>query len=1064
MHATTNVWAREEGHGRNRVRQLLVRESDQIRSTESTGGDQRVISPFGSWPARRGAGTTGQDPLTAVLPVLDSGHGRLEWRGSRAMTSTEEVLDSYVDAINLVPRGGVLGLRRPQSAALHSIIGYQLSGLPDPGIVVMPTGTGKTDTMLAWLVARRPTKVLVIVPTATLRDQLARKFETLGVLQEQGVVDRKALRPRVGRIEHRVADLEEAQALVAASNVVIATPSVLQATEEAVRHAIYAACSNLIVDEAHHAPAATWTSIINAFQGRPVLLFTATPFRRDGRSLPGRVISRFPLKEAQAEGYFSHIEFSAILDFDDDDHALALAALARLRADVAEGLQHVLLARVESKVRATEIVKLYRRLAPDLVPQILHDGLSNTQRAAALDAVKQQQSRVIVCVDMLGEGFDLPTLKVGALHDVRRSLSPMIQLIGRLARTASSVPIGDASVFVRHDPRGTFSPLRTLLREDPDWDRVLSDVTDRATEQVEGRSTFEASFHDAPTDVPVRLLQPKMSAVAYATTADDWNPQSALDVYAGAVLDGLVSTNVDENVAWLVLQTTEALRWGDIPSLQPTAFTLIVLHLDRARGLLYVHGSDTRRSYDDLAKAVLGGDAAPLKGYTTFRVFSGLDRVVPNNIGLLDARDRDKRFSMHVGSDVETALTEAERSHKANTHLSARAFSRGDSVTIAASLSGRFWSMRGAEDLADWCAWCREQGGKLRNGSIDVHTLFRSMIIPVDVKERPPHPLLAVEWPWNLYMGSGTTSRLVHGDPEGSGPLIPDAGLRVDDYASEGPMRFTVITPTAEVAYEATVGSTGVHYRASSVDLLVKNTRGAITLLSEWLNKNKPTLLFSGDRMISGDDRLLAPREDVSPYPRERLRSLNWVDRGVDIKVESQGPSRKPQSVQAAMARYLKETQAFDVLIDDDRSGEAADLVGVRIDRDDLVITLVHCKFSSASSPGARVADLYELCGQAMRGARWRDGGATPLLDHLHRRVSAYAQRTGGTAFEVGDRTKLFRLRQRAPLLFTRVNTVLVQPGMSVASATDEQLRLIAGAATYVQAVTKGGFEVYGSP
>ena len=39
------------------------------------------------------------------------------------------------------------------------------------------------------------------------------------------------------------------------------------------------------------------------------------------------------------------------------------------------------------------------------------------------------------------------------------------------------------------------------------------------------------------------------------------------------------------------------------------------------------------------------------------------------------------------------------------------------------------------------------------------------------------------------------------------------------------------------------------------------------------------------------------------------------------------------------MARYLEENQTFDVLIDDDRSGEAADLVGIRVCGGDLHVT-----------------------------------------------------------------------------------------------------------------------------
>jgi len=183
----------------------------------------------------------------------------------------------------------------------------------------------------------------------------------------------------------------------------------------------------------------------------------------------------------------------------------------------------------------------------------------------------------------------------------------------------------------------------------------------------------------------------------------------------------------------------------------------------------------------------------------------------------------------------------------------------------------------------------------------------------------------------------------------------------------------------------------------------------------------------------------------------------------VDITVESQGPDRRKDSVQAFMARYLEENQTFDVLIDDDRSGEAADLVGIRVCGGDLHVTLVHCKYSSKPEAGSRLADLYEVCGQAMRGARWRDNAALPLLEHLDRRAVGYMCRFGGSAFEIGDREALFRIRQQAPLLFPRFTTIIAQPGLSIRSASDEQLRLIAGAASYVQTVTKGGFEVYGS-
>jgi len=42
----------------------------------------------------------------------------------------------------------------------------------------------------------------------------------------------------------------------------------------------------------------------------------------------------------------------------------------------------------------------------------------------------------IICVNMLGEGFNFPSLKIAAIHSPHRSLSVTLQFIGRFARTA----------------------------------------------------------------------------------------------------------------------------------------------------------------------------------------------------------------------------------------------------------------------------------------------------------------------------------------------------------------------------------------------------------------------------------------------------------------------------------------------------------------------------------------------------------------------------------------------------------------------------------------------------
>ena len=1051
--STQNVWAEQITIGGNAIRQLLVPASESVAAEEFAYG-LHVHNRFGRWRAIRGGRAEPLGPLCAILPTIHRSSFRLQWAGDRQIMDPGDVRETLKGAIGFTPHDEERSLRRPQIAALHSIVGYQSSGLREPAVVVMPTGTGKTETMVAWMVASRPDRLLVVVPSVALRDQIASKFETLGVLQREGIVTPSAQRPCVGRLDHGFTNAVDALAFVQRCNVVVATPNAVHAADPEARKALLAAFTHLVVDEAHHAPAATWSSIIGAFDTRPVLLFTATPFRTDGRSLPGRVIFRFPLREAQRDGYFSRIEFTSVVAHENPDRELAAAAIARLRQDLQAGLEHVVLARAATKSRAEEIFGIYRSIAPEAGPRLLHDSVGARNKADALAALRAGNCRVIVCVDMLGEGFDLPNLKIAAFHENRRSLGPAIQLVGRFARTQSPTPIGTASVFVSRDPTTAHSPLRALLREDPDWDKVLSDITDRATARAEEISEFDQSFSATPSEVPIGLVEPKMSAVAYRTYATEWYPDEALRVYGESVLDGVVSVNSTDNVAWFVIESVSDLRWGDVPGLQAVSYDLVVLYFDNSLGLLFVHGSNTDRKYDDLAHAVLGEESTMIRGMETFRVFAGLDRLIPTNVGLLDARDRDKRFSMHVGSDVETALNEAERNHKTNTHIAAKAFEQGERVTIAAALSGRIWSMSTAPGLSQWRDWCRQQGTKLLDTSVDLRMLFREMIIPVAVTERPPHPLLALEWPWSLYLGTGTAAYAVFG---GAKFLLTDVGFRVDDYSTTGPFTFSVCTPTWEVAYTAVVGGTGVHYCAAAAEVQVES-RGGEVPLSTWFNNHKPTLFLSGDRLITSEDRLLEPRTELAPYDRALLKPLPWD--GVDITVESQRETRLENSIQHYMSQYLQANQTFDVLIDDDRSGEAADLVGLRIDGNDLLVTLVHCKYSKRSTAGHRLADLYEVCGQATRGARWRDHGTLPLLSRLDRRTREYGGKRRST-FEVGDRETLLTIHERAPLLFIRFATVIAQPGLSSEQSSDEQLRLIAGAQSYVQAVTKGSFTVY---
>lgn len=73
---------------------------------------------------------------------------------------------------------GIIGLRKPQIGAIHSTLGH-LTNADNIATVVLPTGTGKTETMLSILIAGKCERLLVTVPSDALRSQLSDKFYNL---------------------------------------------------------------------------------------------------------------------------------------------------------------------------------------------------------------------------------------------------------------------------------------------------------------------------------------------------------------------------------------------------------------------------------------------------------------------------------------------------------------------------------------------------------------------------------------------------------------------------------------------------------------------------------------------------------------------------------------------------------------------------------------------------------------------------------------------------------------------------------------------------------------------
>ena len=161
---------------------------------------------------------------------------------------------------------------------------------------MLPTGTGKTETMLAAMVANRVRKVLVIVPSEPLRTQLSRKFISLGMLQEINAISKTALFPIVGTLLHIPKKVEIVDEMFSKCQVVVATAQLLSQCSHEVLTAMSIYCNYLFVDEAHHREAASWSKLINYFEKCHIFQFTATPYRNDDKPITGKIIFNYSLR------------------------------------------------------------------------------------------------------------------------------------------------------------------------------------------------------------------------------------------------------------------------------------------------------------------------------------------------------------------------------------------------------------------------------------------------------------------------------------------------------------------------------------------------------------------------------------------------------------------------------------------------------------------------------------------------------------------------------------------------------------------------------------------------
>jgi len=989
---------------------------------------------------------------------------RLQWVQHPAMSDTkapDDIVSSWASHFNFReerPDFDQAGLRRPQLGALHAISAYfSVKKSLEPATVVLPTGTGKTETMLSVMVYRQLPKLLVLVPSNSLRNQISEKFYGLGYLARLGVVPIDTALPAVAAIKVGIRSIAEANELLLHANVFIATASVLNSSDqEAIDH-LCEGITDLFIDEAHHISASTWVKVRDRFIGKRVVQFTATPFRNDGSALGGRIVYNFTMGEAQEANYFRHINLITVEEYylGEGDWAIAQSSINKLRADLEQGYDHLLMARVEKKARADEILPIYQDLALDLNPIVVHSGMNKSDVDSAISALFDRESRIVICVNMLGEGFDLPNLKVAAIHDIHKSLAITLQFIGRFTRQSA----GDASVVVNIAEPEVESGLQRLYAQGADWDSLLRRLSERRIEretrlqEVVERLKEKGNLHQ---QLSLWNLRPSFSAILFKTTCNTWSPERFKEMLPNNT-DHWFAISEEESLLVVLAIHQAPVKWGNFKELSDSLYKLLIVHWDEDRSGLFVFANDYKWfRVERMAELLCNEQCEILSGPKVFNVFNGLQYPLVRNLGA--SQIGAISFTQYFGSNVTEGLNRIESAKSNLSNLAGLGYDNGEKVIWGcAQKKGKIWSVNSGP-ISDWSAWAKTAWDKVTNGDVDEANITRDFLRPERIAEPYTEYAIAIQWGEHIQAEPEDRVMILFGDTEIPLYLVD---IQIISQGVGQPYHIAISSDVFESVYEFTIDESlngGFGYQILEGDqVLIRRGGGTAKPIEEYLQSD-PWIIQYVDGSFSYNCFLIKLPPTVGEFEAEQIDCWDWY--GIDIKKESMGKARETGTVQWRSFEQVEEQ--YDVIVNDDGSGEAADLVGLKIVDAEIHLGLIHCKYSESEKPGARIRDLYTVCGQAQKSIRWKHAGIGKLYGHIKRREENW-KNSGDSRFLKGSISDLANIRRRARTAPIKLHVCIVQPGLKKNEVTSDMLRVIGSTASYLKNTAQAELVVVGS-
>lgn len=328
----------------------------------------------------------------------------------------------------------MFSLRPYQEIAVNGVRQSYMQGRKAP-LLVLPTGAGKT-VVFCYVTANAAAKgnsVWILVHRDELLRQTSMKLYEAGV--DHGLVSPKYTPNYMAKVQ-----VASVQTLVRRMHH-LPPPSLV------------------VIDEAHHAAAGTWSKIIQANPQAKLLGVTATPIRMDGQGLGvdaggffDTMVEGPQVAELIQQGYLVNPVVFA------PQQKIDLSALRITRGDYD---RRQMAEMMDTKEITGDVVAHYTKLAPGapavfFCVSVAHaehvaeqfraagyrahavDGsMDDSDRRRILAGLGNGQVQVVTSCDLISEGTDIPAIAYAGLLRLTQSTGLFLQQVGRALRPSA---------------------------------------------------------------------------------------------------------------------------------------------------------------------------------------------------------------------------------------------------------------------------------------------------------------------------------------------------------------------------------------------------------------------------------------------------------------------------------------------------------------------------------------------------------------------------------------------------------------------------------------------------